>query len=495
MITRLAIAKVFLLFSLLGSVSSFGEVRMESQVSQFGITWTFDRAYPVGQFITGDWWVLGPVEIVGVSPKPGPVSEDSYEAAANRWGDKALKADPRMRNGSMIVDRHSGKVGYDSRSPNFSSALSLSFPMELKPNQSLVSSESFEIPGGQNLAHPIMWAGEKNSTNVLKTAAILTCLDRAPAADAFRPAYCGTEKVIYRESSIVWDRLKDLAPRGPRPDWKQLERYFERPWLDHTAHWSIQSLGPAENNPIYGREFARLTGLAALALNTKAPREKKRRTLIGLIQYGIDLQGFIAVGGNWQADGGHFSGRKLPLLFAGFMLGEDSLTRPSPSVRFQEDQDTYYEETYFGAAVSFQMGTHHGPRAPYEHKFPSEWDAFDRRSESYRRCCNGKAWIATALAVRIMGGVDSWNHDAFFDYCDRWMRQDDPYADRRNGYKRPREEGSSYELFVDRMWAKYRSSTEQPMAGHSRRWMWTSKNGKVSGPGYWVDDPRPEELE
>lgn len=353
MMTHIAIAKIYVLLSLLASPYLLGEVRLETQISQFGITWTFDRAYPIGKFINGDWWVIGPVEIIEVFPKPGALDEDTYEAVTNRWGDKTLKEDPRRRNGSMIVDRHTGKVGYDSRVPNFSGSLAKSFPFELKPHQSLVSSESFKAPGGRNLAHSIMWAAEKNNENVLKTAAILTCLDKAPPDDAFRPAFCGRQKIIYRESSIVWDRLKELRPRGPRPPWSQLERYFERPWLDHTAHWSIQSLGPAENNPVYGREFARLTGLAALALNTKAPREKKRKTLIGLVQYGIDLQGFIAAGGNWHADGGHFSGRKLPLLFAGIMLDDEALSHPSREVRFQDDQDTYYGETYFGAPVSF----------------------------------------------------------------------------------------------------------------------------------------------
>ena len=30
------------------------------QVIQFGVTWTFDKAYEVGQFVTGDWWVVVP---------------------------------------------------------------------------------------------------------------------------------------------------------------------------------------------------------------------------------------------------------------------------------------------------------------------------------------------------------------------------------------------------------------------------------------------------
>ena len=31
-----------------------------TQVSQFGVTWTFDKSYEVGQFVTGDYWIIGP---------------------------------------------------------------------------------------------------------------------------------------------------------------------------------------------------------------------------------------------------------------------------------------------------------------------------------------------------------------------------------------------------------------------------------------------------
>lgn len=41
-----------------------------SSVTQHGITWTFSTARPVGQFVNGDYWVVGPVTINSVSPAP-----------------------------------------------------------------------------------------------------------------------------------------------------------------------------------------------------------------------------------------------------------------------------------------------------------------------------------------------------------------------------------------------------------------------------------------
>jgi hypothetical protein len=77
------------------------------------------------------------------------------------------------------------------------------------------------------------------------------------------------------------------------------------------------------------------------------------------------------------------------------------------------------------------------PGGSYEHKHPSEWTVDGRglpgdpnagsnsdwRAESYRQCCNGHVWVGQALAARLMGLKDSWNHDPFFDYVDRWMTE------------------------------------------------------------------------
>ncbi len=38
-----------------------------SSITQYGITWTFDKEYPSGQFCTGDYWVVGPVTVIGIT--------------------------------------------------------------------------------------------------------------------------------------------------------------------------------------------------------------------------------------------------------------------------------------------------------------------------------------------------------------------------------------------------------------------------------------------
>ena len=130
-------------------------------------------------------------------------------------------------------------------------------------------------------------------------------------------------KPIYRASRLKWDLLQRLAPtvipesayppsyklRLPG-DWEQMERYFQRPWLDHILSWTQQQINPNENVPNYGREHGRLVSLAGLMLHLDVPKERKEKLLIGLVQFGIDTGGLAKVGASWNRGGGHTSGRK-----------------------------------------------------------------------------------------------------------------------------------------------------------------------------------------
>ena len=58
-----------LLFLLLAiPVAHVSLAAVSDHVTQYEITWYFDKAYTVGQFANGDWWVLGPVTITRITP-------------------------------------------------------------------------------------------------------------------------------------------------------------------------------------------------------------------------------------------------------------------------------------------------------------------------------------------------------------------------------------------------------------------------------------------
>jgi len=459
---------------------------LRTEVSQYGITWTFDKPTKTGQFVNGDWWVLGPVNIVKITPEAGPVPYEKLELPPNHWNDTSLKNDTTLRNGSMIVLKVGGRHGYDSRAEGFSKSEVVTLPLALQPNRSLISSISNKTLPVDNFAKNIMWDNEKKSQNVMKTAAVLTCVGEIPPADAFRPPYAGTVKPFFQSGAIRWERLPRLSSAGKAPSWEEFERYFQRPWIDHLMSWSQQQLVPNENGPNYGREHARLVSLASLMVSLDVPRERKEKLTIGLIQRGIDLYGLAMAGGYWNEGGGHSSGRKWPILFASLMLDDPQLTQLPGTAVFQEDTQTYYGKGWFGQTALWWMIMHHGPRDTYEEKPPEQWERWDQVSESYRTCCNAVAWVGTALVARHMKAVRLWNHDAYFDYVDRWMREDDPYAEARGKHPRPKAETTTFDPFATEMWKAHRKNApEQEMAGNPRKWVWVGQKGT------WVTNPKP----
>jgi len=484
----LAVALIFLqLFcfspTINGQVNA--EVALRKELSQYGITWTFDKPARTGRFITGDWWVQGPVVIIKVTPASGPVANDTMKLKLNRWNDTSLKNDTTLRNGSMIVLKTGNKQSYDSRAAAFSKEDIIRFPLKLEPSLSLISSISNDTLPVDHFAKNIMWEGETKSETVMKAAAILTCVKDLPPADAFRPPYVGIEKPFFKYKDIRWDLLPKLSAAGNVPSWEEFERYFQRPWIDHLMSWSQQQLVPNENGPPYGREHARIVSLASVMVSLDVPRQKKEKLTIGLIQRGIDLYGLAMAGGHWNEGGGHSSGRKWPILFAGIMLNKQEFSRLPETAFFQEDTQTYYGKGWFGQTVLWQIIQHHGPRSAYEEKRPEQWEQWDKTSESYRICCAAVSWVGTALIARHMKAIKLWDHDAFFDYVDRWMRKDDPYAAARSAKGRPESETTTFDPFVTAMWNAHRKDApEQQKAGNPRKWIWAGYEGK------WIANPK-----
>ena len=154
---------------------------------------------------------------------------------------------------------------------------------------------------------------------------------------------------------------------------------------------------------------------------------------------------------------------------------------------FGEDMQTCYGKGWTGATVLWQMVDHTGPRTPYEHKQPKEWkrgsDEWDWTSEGYRRCCTSSAWIGECLAAMLMGARKAWGHDAFFDYCDRWMTEDDApalKAQKALGHDSDRpwsRQGATWDPFVNQMWAAYRSQVPK-QDGAAKNLMWVYQDKK-----------------
>ncbi len=399
-----------------------GEAAVENRdaIDQYGVTWTFTTSVPSGRFITGDWWVVGPVTVRSITPAP--------------------TAD---RHGSVVNPPAGLTQGYDSRIAGFDESLRAEFPLELKPGGSLVSTAS------------VNEIGDKTADTVrgqycrgpLRTAVVLTCLKEIPPADAFRPAYVGTWKEPFTQSQLRRDRLPRLKAPASVPDAGSYERYLQRIWLDHMREWVNRKMHPLENMPDYGREITNIVSDVALLLLLDDPQNERENLLLRFVQKGIDYYGVTQSDNDlWTANGGHNSGRKWPILFAGLMLDHDGMMRVEAT--FQEDRQTYHGQGFSGQKALWTI-TSRNVNKRHEEVDPKTWVTYGDskgnnglKAEGYRKL-NGPTWVGQALAARLTGMVDNWNHPAYFDYVDRWWRETESAND-----------------FVKAMWTTYRDQAD-----------------------------------
>ncbi len=306
-----------------------GETQTAGSITHDGITWTFDGDYQVGQFVTGDWWVIPPTP-------DGTVTVVAITKPHSTNG----------RDGSMLNPMGATGHGYDARLLWYDSSLdvSRSLPLIMSADQSLVSTISWEA--GEDGCPSVV--GDKPRPTV-RRACVLTCLGTAPAADAFRPAYAGTDKRVFQASALRMDLFPNLTAPASTPSVASLEAYFERVWLDHGVNYYFNEyIHPSDNMPWYGQPMAGQVGEAAAALLLNIDSESKRQLLLKLCQLGIDNYGAAAAGACWPANGGHGSGRKFPILLAGLVLNDADMLNVSAnshsmsSWRFGEDEQTFY---------------------------------------------------------------------------------------------------------------------------------------------------------
>jgi hypothetical protein len=456
------------------------DLPLRDSVSQYGITWTFERPARVGQFINGDWYIVGPVTIKTIDPRPLYGSEIPKRELDQM--DKERPEAQRVRNGFMLNPPAQMKVAYDSGVRNwFEPSLIRKLPVAMQPGDSLVSTISMAkgLVLHAQLRNKIE-RGEDDSSPI-RTAAVLTCVSEPQPPDAFRPAFCDRAHTIYLARNLKRNLLPTAAAVNSMPRVELYTRFTQRPWVG-PCFFGFEE--PVENMPQYGLEYGRVAGITALLLCTDLKPEQKEPLLVNYVQVGIDLGGMIRAGHpGWTCWGGHGSGRKLPIVFAGMLLGDDELANINlslPKASFGEDEQTAYGDCWTGAKVVFaghsgiDTATGEGRSrgngwGPYEHTPPSQWKDGQNTSESYRRCCTSVGWVAQALALRLMHAEKMWSHDAFLDYVDRWMYENDAAfvktikeATNRDHDKDWARQGQAWDAFVNEMWAKHRPTLQAP---------------------------------
>lgn len=447
-ITLLIICSLFncklLSISSADSANAYINNKKQLVISQHGITWTFDKQYSYGTYITGDYWVKGPASIISITPP-------------------SVKTGRHYLNGSMInpapADFRRGRQGFTSQTLRYVKKLNVARP----GNKKLSKNNPLRIKPGSSLCSSVSRATGRRPK--IDTIAILTIVRSVPPKKSFRPPFTGTDKkarysITQVDFSVVYKKLEKVKYT---PSLKKVTGYFQKPWVDLAPEHAMGKIAAYRNMPWYGREYAIRTSEAALMLCLNFSKQEKTPLMIHYVQLGIDLYGAFKQGMRWRSNGGWMQGRKLPILFAGLVLHDKKIISDIGSIlpggeKFQEDGQTFYvsqadihraHKRWRGARVPVteyttsdiglpEWGIKHDHRPEYDN---NSWDT------DYRPLC-GKPGIGTALAARILGVVKSWNWQPFFDYQDRFAQKSSHYSDRAW-----RRQGS---LFTRYMWQKYR---------------------------------------
>ena len=412
------------------------------EITQWAITWTIDGYERFGRYATGDFWIYDGTSITLTAIYPLSINDAGW-----------------IKNGSMVnPDPTNTSQGYDNSASPFyiaglNVALDTSFPITINTESSLVSSKS----------------DPEGSRPQLEDISILTIVDTEPNVGDFRPPYCGSDKTSnYNVSAFVTQDVYDsilgkLTPATGVPSQATAERKVQRPHLEHIRGFNGEDIRPVDNfftghgtSPTYGEYICESSGIVALWLHCDYSDEVKKKTLTGYVQVGIDYYGIVAAGGTdlWPGNGGHGSGRKWPIIFAGIVLDVAAMRNIDGNAGFSMDDQTftvasgdvlsfpYAKGTFTHAGTSYWGKRENNSTTSREyleyvayHIDMPEWGVTHTIvplrdgatwSATYRQGDTAIAWYGEILAALITRygeanwGRTLWNHDAIFNYMDRY---------------------------------------------------------------------------
>jgi parallel beta-helix repeat protein len=416
-------------------------VSADTSVTQYGITWSWQEDREVGQFANGDYWVVGPITITSITPE--------FDGMHNGWEVNPLPSTTQSQ-------------GYEYWAGSFDANLVPDLNYYANPGDSIVKAVSLDGI-----------TGDCYSGGCLKKMAVLTVVTQAEAdlglEDYFRPPYVSDDKPLYPISDIRTELLPS-APITPAialeiPTLTEVYDDFKMMQMDYLGARTGRILKPQDNMGMdhHGCSVGRRTGAAILRLMLDDPlgspfgdpAEEKMPTLIGILQYGIDMNHAILNGQVWASGGGHDNGRKIVLAFASVMLDDQGIkdTLANNQHLFEEDQGIYYGDnagttlygfdSSTGAACSESQywtrlvgtGGEKSCRDPYGyidggwiHEYEGEITASNYAYTVYQ---SSKAAVPAMVLMPEL--AEAWDNDLTFDYMDRFTNigywtQPDPCA-------------------------------------------------------------------
>jgi Concanavalin A-like lectin/glucanases superfamily len=420
-----------LFFLFLGFMLNFypdkGFAEPQSSVTQWGITWYFDKNYEVGQFANGDYWVVGPVTITRITP--------DFNGKHHGW-----EVNPRFRSllGNSGEQFRDGPQGFDCGARGFDASLVPALPYVANSGQSIVKGISRITD--PNDCRDGFSAPLDPRTN-MDTAAILTVLASIPpnrGNTTFRPPYVGDVKPYYSTENLRTDLLPSFPLIPNTPPISSVKYWVEKVQLEHEGSIMGANIKPMNNLESYAPSVARELNQAMIWLSLNFPLSMKKPILIDVIQGGIDRYHAILSGQTWPAGRGIQPGHKLSVVFAAIMLDsqemKNKLLEPQMMEFFSEDQAL---SVGLNGAVLWGKPNDRTPLGYWEY-FNSQATSSEsigdpysyidggnnlyRSANGYQVCCYSGPFQGATYMLKLMPSLQTvWVHSSrFISYWDRW---------------------------------------------------------------------------
>jgi len=260
--SKMGIIFIGIIIILLSGTRMVGAAKVAS-VTQRGVTFYFDKAYDVGTFVNGDYWVLAPVTITSITP--------AYSS-----GENGCEVNPIGAVGTSAGDP-TGQ-GFYSGASYFNSSLNISLPYKATTTQSIVKTKYSPR------------TDQTNYNSYISTAVVLTVLTSIPpnnGATVFRPPWIGTSKPLYNTGDVRFNRLpSNLAVLSGAPTLAAVASNFTPVWFDFHARNlrskdAMYDYGPS-NTPKTNEAMLRLM------LNDRLTDPDWNEAFCNFTQYAID---------------------------------------------------------------------------------------------------------------------------------------------------------------------------------------------------------------
>jgi len=372
-----------------------------NEISQFGVTWHFDKPYTYGTYANGDFWVVGPVRIIGTMPE--------FDGSNNGW-----EVNPVV-NGPQGFQSGCSGDGFDA-------SLVPPLPYVADPSDGILSIIK-TTPSG--IARPC-----------IKTAAVLTVVPSVPeggGAGLFRPPYVGTDKPHYRVDDLRTDLLPGFAPVDDMPTLEKVREDFIKFRMDHKTGVLGRSLRPQDHMDDYQPANTGTQNAAVLRFMMNDPVADRVSAMIPFIQFGIDKIHMVYLGQTWPDGGGHQPGHRIVMAFAAVMLDlNEAKMVLSEANAFHDSRyfvvgrtgmslwgtADYASERGYWTYIETQSGNR-SIRDPY-----GCIDGGKAPNGAYQHICS-QSYKGEMLATHLMPVLkEAWNPTAWAvtsSYADRWV--------------------------------------------------------------------------